>query len=218
MMRKLQLWASALFLVTAIALSPFFVGCEDEPGGVNVDNTFAQNDTENQEREDGLVPLSIDPLLASISYVGERIALRAKGAVLPVTWSPANYDAATVTVVGPRSDYAVFKATQLLPNAVLAVDAAGRTATADITIGGSVNALQITPNDATIPAAPAVDVIHFVVTGGSPPYVQWESAFHDLGTIDTDGTYDSTGALIGTNIITVVDSVGDTASATVGHL
>jgi hypothetical protein len=217
-MRKLQFWVSALFLITAVALAPFFAGCEDEPGLGNVNSFFSDNDTENQEREDGLVPLSIDPSLASISYVGERIALRAKGAVQPVTWSPANRAAATVNVVGTRTDYAVFQATQLAPNSVLAVDAAGRTATADITIGAAADALRIIPNSVTITNQAVSDEINFLAAGGAAPYGPWDTLFTSMGTVDGTGLYTVQSAVItGTNLVSVIDAAGDVATAVVVH-
>ncbi|MBL7076675.1 MAG: hypothetical protein ISS31_04310 [Kiritimatiellae bacterium] len=218
-MRKLQLWGSALFLITAVALSPLFVGCEDEPGGANVNSFFAQNDTENQEREGGTIPLSLEPPSGTISVAGQRIAFRAKGAVLPVRWSPASRAAGTITIVGPRSDYAVFKAASASPNTVLAVDAAGRTVTAAIGVGGG-SSLQIAPDSASI-----LDgiTVQFIAAGGSQPYVSWTAAFPAMGSVSPTGLYTPEGILTatpylnGTNLITVTDSAGDVTTAEVIH-
>ncbi len=217
-MRKLQLGVSALLLVIAIGLAPLFVGCEDEPGTADVESLFAENDTENEVREDGTVPLSLDPLQGSISVIGQRIAFRALGAVLPVTWSPADRTAGTLTVVGSTSEYAVFQALAVLPNTVLAVDALGRTTTATIGIGG-LNALQISPNSATIADIPGITV-QFTAAGGSQPYVSWTAAFSIMGDVNSTGLYTpKLGSIYqqGTNLITVIDSAGEVATAQVIH-
>jgi len=213
-MRKPHFWVSAALLITVLAFSALFVGCEDEPGLANAGALISQNGFENEEREDGSVPMILDPLQASVSVAGQRVAFRAKGAVLPVIWSPANRAAATINVVGPRSDYAVFQASILVPNTVLAVDAAGRTATANITIGAT-DGLQLTPNDVTMAPVGGI-VVNFVASGGAPPYVLWEEAFPSLGTVNGSGVYTSL-AGTGTNIVTVVDSAGDIATATIAQ-
>lgn len=212
-MRSLNVRGTALILVSAIALAALFVGCEDEPSTGNVDSYFADSDTTNQEREDGLIPLTISPDLASVSYVGERIALRAEGAILPITWSPANYDAATVTVVGPRSDYAVYQAKLLLENSVIAVDAAGRVAKMDITVG-AISGLAISPSSPTL-IETNVTSVTFTVSGGAPPYGDWEVAYSDLG-VFTGDTYTATN-FPGTNIVSISDSAGTVATASIAQ-
>jgi hypothetical protein len=218
-MRTSHIIGSALLLTAALITAGTFIGCEDEPAMSDVGAFFAANEYQSTLREDGSVALVLSPLQGSISVVGERISFRAKGAVLPVTWSPASRDVGTLTVVGLRSDYAIYKALAVGPNTVLAVDAAGRTATASISVGG--DALRILPSEVTLVQPPLGDAVAFVVTGGTPPYGEWVESFPDLGTVSPGGVYSVVASgvgAVGTNLITITDAAGDYANATVAHV
>ncbi len=216
-MRKSRLTASAILLTTVLAVSGLFIGCDEDSGLDSVGAFFSNNEHQAALRDDGSVALVLSPLQADISSVGQRVAFRAKGAVTPVTWSPANRDIGRITIVGVRSDYAVYESEAVGPNTVLAVDAAGRTATAKITVGG--DALQIIPNEMVLVQPSVGFAFNFVVAGGTPPYGEWTESIPALGTVTPAGAYSVTAlGAVGTNLITISDAGGDIASATVAHV
>ena len=210
-MRKLQFWVSASLLVAAMATFTIFIGCEDEPALPNADGF------ENETRTDGEIPLLVTPTIDSVAVIGQHISFRAKGAVSPVTWSVGSTARGTISTMGLRTDYALYESIAVADNTIVAIDAAGRSATAIIKVGA--DPLQIIPTDITLVRPPAGPAASFVVQGGVPPYSSWTVLFPELGVVSQGGTYHVMNpTLIGTNIVTISDAAGDIASATVSHV
>jgi len=94
---------------------------------------------------------------------------------------------------------------------VQVVDSAANMATATVTVTGS---LEISPKSATVAAG---GMQTFTASGGTPPYT-WAlttAGSGSMASITMAGGVYTAGAMAGTDIVTVTDTVGNTGSATI---
>ena len=204
----------AAFLFAALL---FNGGCEadtneDKSG---VDEYFEENPYAGGEREDPLSSdLTIDPVLATISIVGGQAVFEGNGGVGPYTWSVGNSEYGTIEVDGWSE--AVYTCLRVGNNTVRVEDQQGHSAVADIT-----------PVEDTLTIYPdMIDLVGdayyaaFSVSGGTPPY-KWSVGNVGMGTVSysSDSSqvagYTAVSGTYGVNVVTVTDSEGLTASASV---
>ena len=204
---------SALLLVGFIA----YTGCEGESNSDSsgVDEYFEANSYSSETREEpGEATLKIDPTLAAISIIGQSVEFTARGGQTPYTWSVGNSTKGHVVVKGWSEG--VYVCDEVGNNDVIVVDTQGHSAIAHIT--PKVDAMTVSPPSVTL--ASGEYYASFTVSGGTPPYI-WSSGNVSLGTVsysaDTSylAAYTAVAGTYGQNVITVSDSEGRTASATV---
>jgi hypothetical protein len=211
--------ASAL----VIAVGLLFPACEDEPstGGDDLDTYFATHPYVSDPRNDsGVPPLTMIPISAIASFVGQQISFVISGGNPPYHWDVANTTYGRVDQSQDATDHAIYIANVVAPNSVIAYDSNGRSGIGEIVTGA--NNMQVTPLTATIPATNQPGgQIQFTVSGGIPPYQAWQVSRPDIATISASGLYRSTGiAPVGAAVevtVSILDAAGNVAEATVTH-
>jgi len=221
---KTKHWPIAA-MVAALAVTAgilVFTGCEDEPN-TDISSYLDQNPYESSGRVNpSIADLKLVPEQASAATVGQEIEFRVDEGRSPFTWTVANHDAGHMHV-SADTRHAIYKVERLLPNQVIARDVQGRYGVAEITAAAA-GALKIIPSSITLTATNAADaaaldghIINFRVDGGVEPYGPWMVSDPQLGTIDPNtGVYTvNTDDGEGENIVSISDSAGSVATATV---
>ncbi len=199
-----------------------FTGCEDEPN-TDIGSYLDQNPYDSVDRVNpSIADLKLVPESAPASIVGQEIEFRVDEGRSPFHWTVANKDAGHMHV-SADTRHAIYKVDRLIPNQVIARDVEGRYGVAEITAAGA-SSLKITPSYVTLTATNDTGVIrlhrstiNFRVDGGAPPYGNWMVSNPQLGTINpSTGVYTvKTDNGEGENIISISDSAGNVATATV---
>jgi len=216
----MRAYGITILAVGTIALSAViaaFVGCEDEPAMDDVSGFFDDNPYSGDPHQGGTPVMVVSPSYATVGVIDENIPLRVKGGQGPYVWTVASRDRGTIEVSGPNAGYALYTATAVADNSVVVTDVNGQGAYAEIT-AGDVSTLRLIPETVFLLKPAVGPAMQFTVAGGFPPYRDWKTSFPDLGTVSDEGVYSVTSSTReGTNIVTVADSGGDTAVATVEH-
>jgi hypothetical protein len=206
---------------SAVTLSALFIiaGCEGEPDDnedyAGVDEYFEKNPYDGEDREDpGTADLEIDPVLQMMSKIGSTAIFQGKGGVGPYTWSVSNPDCGSVESLGWSE--AMYTCLKVGDNNVIVIDEQGHMASA--IIQPEQDTLTIYP--ASIDLIGAAYYASFSVSGGAPPY-SWTVGNVGMGTISYSASdtqtagYTAVPGTYGVNVVTVTDSEGRVASATV---
>jgi hypothetical protein len=210
-------------LVIAAAALLWHSGCEDSPDTDGLDQYFDDHPYISDPRfEPGPGSLDIEPLQGTVSYNGDQVLFTVTGGKSPFTWDVAKPSVGTVQAQG-NDRQAVYTAVSPDENSVIVSDKDGKAAIGSV-VGEDPAGLQIIPGETVLTATEtnglplSLDgtVITFRGVGGTPPYSSWQVSAPDLGTIDANGRYVVRGTWgTGKNTVTVDDSAGNTATATV---
>ncbi len=151
--------------------------------------------------------LSVTPTTDSI-MVGNTADYQVSGGTSPYTWSSSNTSVATVSgsgSVGTMTGVAEGTAT------VIATDADGLVGTATLTVTASTAtaAVAISPTSVSVEKT---DTYQFSATGGTGTYT-WNLSNTSVGSIAASGLFTAS-TTVGTATVTVTDSGGDSATAT----
>lgn len=214
-----------LVLAVVATISTMFfaiTGCEkDGDTGSGLDAWFAANPYVSDPRTStSAQKLLMTPESATVTSAGQKVNFYVSGGTTPYTWDVAKSSAGSIAVQ-ENTQYAVYTATSVAQNNVIAVDADGAAAIGNVQI--SVTTLSIspassyvTPGGGTYPASAS-----FTAAGGTPPYA-WSRSYTSISTLapatGSTTTYTATGNTNVTDTITVVDSDGNTATASAIHL
>ena len=212
-------WLPAVLLLAAVsALMSVFLGCEEEPAAMSdLDQYFAAHPYVSDPRIEGAPTLHISPTGATVSTVGQVVAFRAYGGDAPYDWGVASETAGSVRRSEVNTESAVYTVSAVARNTVIVSDITGRSAVADLTPADS-TVLQLVPQSVTLFRPSDGTTVQFLATGGTPPYGPWQVAFPNLGSVDQNGLYTVASATVeGSNLVTVADSAGAVATATVNQ-
>lgn len=202
-------------LVFAALLATFGCEADTDEDKSGVDAYFDATPYSGGERDDPANPdLEINPDYAAISIVGEKAVFEGRGGVGPFTWSVGDSAYGRVDVRGWSE--AVYTCLKVGNNTVRVEDQQGHSAVARITPVEDM--LTIYPE--TVELVLGEYFAAFSVSGGTPPY-KWSVGNVGMGTVSysPDSTevagYSAVIGTYGVNVVTVMDSQGLTASATV---
>ncbi|MFH1476754.1 MAG: hypothetical protein ABIH24_04575 [Verrucomicrobiota bacterium] len=158
--------------------------------------------------------LTISPVQATVSIVGQKIAFSAGGGDGTFHWGVSDSIDGKVESSGANS--ALYTCLQVGNNSVIVQDGSGHYAVARIS--PVADTMAISPASAILSGG-ALNV-SFAVSGGTPPYY-WTSGNTALGTVSYStsssyvAAYKAVAGAYGQNIITVIDAEGRTTSATI---
>jgi MYXO-CTERM domain-containing protein len=200
----------------AIAVTPSSVHVAAE----TTDSTFpvfppgAAQTTFGGGNDDGVVlklattPLLISPTAGTVAPGGSQ-AFGATGGVTPYAFTlSTNGSGGSVTLNGAYSAGTKGSTTDV----VTVTDAAGETASATIAVTANTTALIIAPVNTSVPPRGQAA---FTANGGVPPYTFGFVSNASIGNITSSGGYTAGSKGSVTDIVHVLDSVGNTANATV---
>jgi len=222
MMQRTRLLSTAVALICLPLVALLYVGCEDEPSSEGLDSYFERNPYISDPRTSPSA-LSISPNQAQVSSIGQAIAFKVNGGTEPYEWAVSKSDVGTIERLG--NSEALYTAIQIADNNVIVADRNGQAAIGDIARVAGIS-LQIIPDTATVSNAPPGRIIRFRVVGGAEPYGSWTVTFENLGTTDQNGVYTTVPPQItnpptprstGRNTISITDSRGSVATASVVH-
>lgn len=203
--------------LAGLAMLLAFSGCEDptDEDSSGSDSYFANNPYTSAPRETPLPSdLLIDPTFGLASIVGQTIAFKVSGGYGAYHWSVA--DPTVGTVASKGANMALYTCVTVGNNDVIVQDDEGHYAVAHIS--PKVDTPTVTPSQITLAAGALY--ASFTVSGGTPPYT-WTAGNTALGTVSYSAAssyvcgYTAVAGAFGVNEITVIDSEGRTASATV---
>jgi len=202
--------------VLSVALAVLLSGCEGEktdPTGA--ESYFKTNAYSSVPRDDPLVTtLKISPASAKIGIVGKEVVFTATGGTGSYYWALSNEDNGELSSSG--ANQSVYKCKQVGNNDVILTDDGGHYAAASIT--PEADAMTLTPSSVTLSSGSLY--ASFTVSGGTPPYT-WTSGNASLGTVSYaastsyTASYKAVAGAYGQNTITVRDTDGRIATATV---
>jgi hypothetical protein len=202
--------------VLSLALTLFLFGCEgekDDPNGTEA--YFKNNPYEPAERDDELLPLlKISPEVATVSVVGREIVFTAAGGDGIYHWYVSNEANGEISSHG--ANQCSYKCLQVGNNDVIVQDGSGHYVAARVT--PVADTMTITPSSVTLSSG--ARYVAFTVTGGTPPY-SWTVGNASLGIISYSSSssytagYTAVAGAYGQNTVSVKDSEGRVASATV---
>ncbi len=211
----LRIGSVFLLAVTLLAAG----GCETDPDEnkdyAGVDEYFEENPYSGGDRDEPVsADLKIDPVLQMIGVVGGTAVFEGKGGVGPYAWSVSDAEYGTIVSLGWSE--AIYTCLKVGNNNVMVVDQEGHSAVASVTPAEAI--MTIYP--ASVDLIGAAYYASFSVSGGTPPY-SWTVGNVGMGTISySSGTthiagYTAVPGSYGVNVVTVMDSQGQSASATV---
>lgn len=216
----MTIWRSGLLdslAFSCLAVLLIFSGCEgttDEDSS-GVDDYIAAHPYQSSPRDTPLpTVLTISPLQATASIVGQTIAFKASGGNGVFHWGVS--DPADGKVESKGADQALYTCLQVGNNDVIVQDESGHYAAAHIS--PVVNAMTISP--ASVSLSGGALNVSLAVSGGTPPY-SWTSGNTALGTVSYSASssyvaaYTAVRNAYGQNVVTVIDAESRTASATI---
>lgn len=162
--------------------------------------------------------LDLKPLFSLISLVNQTVVLTVSGGEGNYHWSVSHPSNGGIHSRG--ANQAVYTSILVAENAILVEDDGGHFAAAYIQTAASTNAASLSLAPPSVKLAGGELFASFTVSGGSGPY-HWTAGNVRLGTVSySAGTsyvasYTAVSGAYGQNVITVVDSVGRIASATI---
>ena len=216
----MKIWRAGLLVsvpMACLAVLLAFSGCEGttEEDSSGVDAYIAAHPYTSATRDAPLSSdLSISPLTATASIVGQTLVFTASGGDGAFHWGVS--DSADGKIESGGADQALYTCLQVGNNDVIVQDDSGHYAAAHISPAATT--IIISPASASLSGG--ARNVSFVVAGGAAPY-SWTSGDVTLGTISYSpsssyvATYTAVVAAYGQNVVTVVDADGQTASATI---
>jgi len=203
--------------ITAIAaLVLALAGCERDSDTSSAESYFENNPYSSETRTDpDPTQLSVTPSAAAIAIVGQEIVFTARGGGGSYSWSVT--DRSVGVVHSLTTAQCTYECRRVGYNTVIVKDGQGHYAAAQIT--PQEQALSVTPSSVEVQNDTAVH-IGFAVSGGSPPYT-WSSANPALGSVSYSSSssyqasYTAFAGKYGENRVTVRDSAGRSASASI---
>ena len=212
--------AIASLSIVCLAVLLAFSGCEGTTNqdSSGVDAYLAAHPYTSAPRDTPLpnaIVLTITPVSATASIVGQTIAFTVSGGNGPFQWGVSEPANGKIESQGASS--AVYICLVVGNNDVIVQDDSGHYAAAHISPVAT-DTMTISP--ASVSLSGGALNASFTVSGGTPPY-SWTSGNTALGTVSYSASssyvaaYTAVAGAYGQNVITVVDSGGRTASATV---
>ena len=214
----MKIWRSGLlgslpiiWLAVLLAFSGCEVSTDDDSSGVDAylaahPYTSASRDTPQP------TVLTIAPLQATASIVGQTIAFTASGGNGAFHWGVS--DSVDGKIESKGADQALYTCLQVGNNDVIVQDDSGHYAVAHIS--PVVDAMTISP--ASVSLSGGALYVSLAVSGGKSPY-SWTAGNTALGTVSYSASstyvaaYTAVSGAYGQNAITVIDAEGRTASA-----
>lgn len=204
--------------MVCLAVLLAFSGCEgtttEDSSGV--DAYLAAHPYTSAPRDTPLTSiLQITPATATASIIGQTIVFLASGGGGAYHWGVS--DSAGGKIESQGANQALYTCLQVGNNDVIVQDESGHYAVAHISPVAA-DTMTISPSSVSLSGG-ALNA-SFAVTGGTPPY-SWTSGNTALGTVSYSASssylaaYTAVAGAYGQNVITVIDSGGRTASATV---
>jgi len=152
-------------------------------------------------------PLAISPPSASVNPLGQQMFTASGGSGMGYTWAlSTNGSGGNITAAGLYTAGTTSSTTDV----VKLTDSASNSVTATVTVGSGVSILP------TIVSVPQGGMVTFMVAGGTPPYT-WSLSADGSGpsaSVSQTGAY-TAGSMAGTDMVTVKDSLGSSATATI---
>jgi hypothetical protein len=212
-MKKYHVMRLIQVLVLVFASSLLFVGCEDEdsPDTGGLDDWFRRNPYVSDPRTTSLRDISITPASVTITFAGQAVNFRASGGQGEYKWDVADPSAGTITRLASTFE-AVYTASAVAPNSVVAFDTRGQAGIGEVVAQSSPLVAVAVPDTITQPGGRAI----LTATGGTPPYT-WTVADIALGSIDGPSVgnsvvYKASTVGSGDNTVRCADSAGNTVN------
>ena len=219
----MKIWRSGLlgslsFVCLTMLLAFSFSGCEGTTNedSSGVDAYLAAHPYTSASRDTPLsTVLTITPLQATASIVGQTIAFTASGGDGAFHWGVSDNTNGKIESKGAAS--AIYTCLRVGNNDVIVQDDSGHYAAAHISPVAT-DTMTISP--ASVSLSGGALNASFTVSGGTPPY-SWTSGNTALGTVSYSASssyvaaYTAVAGAYGQNGITVIDANGRTTSATV---
>ncbi len=207
-------WPAKMFLASCVLV--FLSACERDSDTSEAESYFENNPYASETRTDpDPAQLTITPGIAAIAVVGQEVVFTARGGGGSYSWSVT--DRSVGVVHSLRTPQCTYECRRVGYNTVIVKDSQGHYAAAQIT--PQEQDVEISPSSAAVHNESAIN-IGFAVSGGSPPYT-WSSASPELGRItyssssSYQASYTAFAGKYGENQVTVRDSAGHTASASI---
>lgn len=201
-------------LIAAVGLGLFW-GCEDDANTdiAAFDEHFESHPYNPEDLNVTASLIKVSPPDITVSCTTREFELTARGGTQPYRWAVANSGRGTIREIS--SQRAKYVPLQVAANSITVTDKNGYVAVVPV-LRAAADTLRIIPNAITISTNVGPSNVVFVVTGGIPPYT-WSNARQDHGAMaGSTYNYNSlTQAEAGDDTITVIDSEGTSASATV---
>ena len=188
------------------------MGCESDKD-TNVDGLdvyFEEHPyvTDPRDNPNGIVTLK--PLSAQITFIGQTITFQAVGGKEPYIWDVVYADRGHVA--SRSEDQGIYTSTTLEPNTIICFDGAGHSGVAQISASGTntpVTTLTVLPASANLAAFG--DSVSLTASGGTAPYY-WSVTDLSLGNVSAGvgSTVVYTRSFSGNNIVSVTDSASNT--------
>ncbi|MBU0715116.1 MAG: hypothetical protein KJ964_07150 [Verrucomicrobia bacterium] len=205
--------------IVCLAVLMAFSGCEGttEEDSSGVDAYIAAHPYTSASRDTPLSPdlkITISPVQATASIIGQTIVFTAYGGDGAYHWGVS--ENANGKIESNGADQAMYTCLLVGNNDVIVQDDTGHYAAAHIS--PVTDAMTISPASASLSGG-ALNV-SLAVAGGTPPY-SWTSGNTALGTVSYSASssyvaaYTAVAGVYGQNVITVIDTEGRTASATI---
>ncbi|NLE68121.1 MAG: hypothetical protein GX608_11940 [Lentisphaerae bacterium] len=207
---------TGLFLAGTSALG-LLGGCESDSDTSGSEAYFAANPYVSEEREEpDPTGLKISPANAVINVVGQQVVFTGSGGEGTYSWSVTDTSVGTVHSLTTVQCFYLCKKPG--DNTVMLTDKAGHWAAAQISSSNVTVSLTITPSSAEV--TDASPYASFAVSGGTAPY-SWTVANASMGSISYSASssqlasYTMFAGRYGQNTLSVTDSDGHSASATI---